>query len=1002
MGILIDNAYWELGLKADQLKSEAIAVEQADDRIAASAQRAEDALTALVEEMLQTADGAAGVQRFIEQLSAATDEVTAGMSRAASGSAKFDQGLRRLEQQQAEAAIRAAELARPVDAVAARMGLAASGTAKWEEGLRRLRVQQQEQAVQAGAFVAATDGFTKGANRAHNALVSLAWQGTQTGGAVGKLIEGMLLFGAGSTVVLGVAAGVAVIATAYRKITEEARKTKEAADQAREAVSASLAARAGRLPEIFDLEAKLRKEQKALTDRRDEAVGVERGTGVIRTRGLTPEEQAELDEIGRRLNDLAAERARIAGEKREAVSDAAAVTRDLALQISLLDQAIRLRREHGVDTTDLVRERDDVAKVLAGVKDLPADQQEEARAALEAGIAARKQALEQIRQELTARFTAVLPATVEATASAIHTLSLRLIEAGATPKELADNLEPLITQLAALKAQADQVDIDQALSLGPEQALEALDRLRSQRVAQLSPTQDTANDLRLLAEIKALDDARAKVNLQIWEAYRKQADATGDVLDNTLETSTAVGRTKATTAQIVQQVADIARGAIGVAQAFGLASDSTAALLQNLVTVADTLPGVIDQVNKIGKNDPDTGKPLFDPAAFAAGLTGVLGGLAGIASSLFGGESPAARRAREISQENTEAIRTLSEEIGNLDLNIRGRDFAAGQRGVEVLLGGQVDIVRAAGRLDRDAADRLLRGQGSSFRELQELARGLGITLNTDSVIHFVQSLRELQEAIAATEIAQFAETFAGQMQALNDEFALFDITDPLEQLEKLQELSQQTDRNGELLGSPAIAKALKDLDLSTQAGRNEAEARLQELLRQARAGELTAEGLGLSLEEFRDLLKQIEGLIDDVNKDRGTQTGGGPVQETFGEFRGLTEETGSVIGGRLLSLDIHVLEGVGYQREMRDILARVFTATGPVPVPVLPATATAPGGLTVVIEQLVLPTTTDPSPAGLQTAGAAVGAGLLESLDQHLGSRYRLKQLLIGQTRVT
>lgn len=68
----------------------------------------------------------------------------------------------------------------------------------------------------------ATTG-TRGLHMVRSAAAALAFQAAGVPGAVGKIAEGLLLFGAGSTVVLGAVAGLALVATAIRAVTQDTR-----------------------------------------------------------------------------------------------------------------------------------------------------------------------------------------------------------------------------------------------------------------------------------------------------------------------------------------------------------------------------------------------------------------------------------------------------------------------------------------------------------------------------------------------------------------------------------------------------------------------------------------------------------------------------------------------------------------------------------------------------------------------------------------------------------
>lgn len=68
----------------------------------------------------------------------------------------------------------------------------------------------------------ATHG-ARGLHMVRSAAAALAFQAAGVPGPVGKIAEGLLLFGAGSTVVLGAVAGLALVAGAVRAVTQETR-----------------------------------------------------------------------------------------------------------------------------------------------------------------------------------------------------------------------------------------------------------------------------------------------------------------------------------------------------------------------------------------------------------------------------------------------------------------------------------------------------------------------------------------------------------------------------------------------------------------------------------------------------------------------------------------------------------------------------------------------------------------------------------------------------------
>lgn len=79
------------------------------------------------------------------------------------------------------------------------------------------------------------DNLSITSGRSHRAMnvlksgmVGLATQATGTAGPVGKLAQGLLMFGGGSTLILAVAAGIGALAIAYQSLTAESRAAEKA------------------------------------------------------------------------------------------------------------------------------------------------------------------------------------------------------------------------------------------------------------------------------------------------------------------------------------------------------------------------------------------------------------------------------------------------------------------------------------------------------------------------------------------------------------------------------------------------------------------------------------------------------------------------------------------------------------------------------------------------------------------------------------------------------
>lgn len=94
-------------------------------------------------------------------------------------------------------------------------------SAQFVHGMNRARGSLDNLSVMSGRSHRALNVLKSG-------MVGLATQATGTAGPVGKLAQGLLMFGGGSTLILGVAAGVGVLALAYKSLTQDTKDAEEA------------------------------------------------------------------------------------------------------------------------------------------------------------------------------------------------------------------------------------------------------------------------------------------------------------------------------------------------------------------------------------------------------------------------------------------------------------------------------------------------------------------------------------------------------------------------------------------------------------------------------------------------------------------------------------------------------------------------------------------------------------------------------------------------------
>lgn len=293
-------------------------------------------------------------------------------------------------------------------------------------------------------------------------------------------------------------------------------------------------------------------------------------------------------------------------------------------------------------------------------------------------------------------------------------------------------------------------------------------------------------------------------------------------------------------------IEDVGRLVLGAADAFGVLSDEAAKALNAVIDVGAGLA-------RIAAGDLKGGGLQL--------ATGVIG----LASQAFGNDPAAAERQKQ-HQENLSALKEIAKHTGDLvGVSTSGSAIDAVKKALEENLtrtAGLSATRNAAANLTRPGA--LSAATGLSVKEIEELARSLGITLNTtrQSYVDFLNQLKQL-------DLEAFGKGFSGQIRKLEIAARL----DP-KAFEGIEGIIARLKVLAGPDGAPAIAKALEGIDTNTSSGRAEAIARLTRTLQNLSSLDVADLG-GLSLDQFiEEILSAIEKLraLDGVAKSAGEQ----------------------------------------------------------------------------------------------------------------------------------
>lgn len=502
-----------------------------------------------------------------------------------------------------------------------------------------------------------------------------------------------------------------------------------------------------------------------------------------------------------------------------------------------------------------------------------------------------------------------------------------------------------------------------------------IDRITAERDA-TSP--DTPAGLEKRKRLQAeLNKLQAEMN-----ALRAQNDG---YLDK--ETQKLLAHTK-----MLQDQAQAINSAVGLVlqlgEAFGLVSANTATMLQNITNGASAIGPFLDALKtyKAGTTDKD-GNPLMTIGGLVGAAQPVIGGAVaavGLVSSLFA-ESPEEKERKRLLQANNAAIALLTKGIGDLGrINITGTDYDT----FEKLLNdprskAQNPVLSGNSDYSNKQIGDLIRAMGLSADELRDFAKQFGLSIGATNGDRFTfDDLEKLRQAIKASELTTFGDTFAGQLQEMDAEIKLFDITDPIKQLELYRKAIDKIKGGGGVL-----QETIDKFDTSTAEGLQAAQEAIQALFKQLQDGTLDPSALGgLTAQQFLDALEKEAELL------KAAQTGGTAAGTGgFNVDRTITETTGSRLAAIASTSQIFLEQIADNTAAMARAFGLTGTALPPLTPPPSPApnTSTSGGGdtVTITIGDIIVQVgdgAMDPTAAA--ALGGQIGASALQAINRGLG----------------
>jgi TP901 family phage tail tape measure protein len=509
---------------------------------------------------------------------------------------------------------------------------------------------------------------------------------------------------------------------------------------------------------------------------------------------------------------------------------------------------------------------------------------------------------------------------------------------------------------------------------------ESIAAISAERDATATDTAGLEKRRRLQAEINKLQ--------QELNSLRAQNDA---LLDK--ETQILVQHTKH-----LQDQAAALNQAVGLAlqlgQAFGIVDAKTANILQSVVSAAAGIGPFLDQLHNFREGTKDAqGNPLATIGSVIGAAAPIIGGVTAIAGLLgFGGPSPEELERRRLLKENNERLAELNDSVGDLArINITGAEY--GKYSQFLSQPGLQQIGPQFGQFTPDQINRaigaFLDAAGISSKQLEAFAQSFGITVGTGPGGKItLQDLDNLRKAMQSSELTQFATTFTGQMQEMDAAIRLFDLKDPIKQLEAFRKAIDNVKNGGGILQA-----TIDKFDTSTAEGLAAAQAAIQDLFRKLQEGSLKPEDLGgLTAQEFLDALLKEADLL------KAAQAGSGPLGTGgFNVSQQITETTGSRLAAIADTSRI-------FLQQIAENTAQIAVALGghaALP-PITPPDTTPGFGATTVAGDTYNITIELNGPiygSKPEEIGERIGDSLIARIDTGLGRKAKVRAITAGKT---
>lgn len=360
--------------------------------------------------------------------------------------------------------------------------------------------------------------------------------------------------------------------------------------------------------------------------------------------------------------------------------------------------------------------------------------------------------------------------------------------------------------------------------------------------------------------------------------------------------------------------------------------DATNAVTRSLITQAGSFDIIADGADRalIGVLDLVSGtqqlleslRAMRTAGGGAEAIAGAIGGAGLALGALFAlfnqSADPAAQRVLE---ENTAQLTRLTAGIADLSGvlgSTSGGVFGDALDAVERIIAFRKDA------LPRESDIDIARLLGIDMDVLEDAARALGIELDGTRA-----SFDALFRALQTDFLDQWLSDFGRQVGLIQTRLDVFDIDDPIRQLDMMRDVFLEFATLGGGLTGFTFEKMLAGLDLNTSEGRDEFQKLLIKMMNQLLAGneDVLAQLGDITPDEFIDFVRRFEQLVDEL--DDAATTAADVLQGSINEIAGyklrldqlrfdVSDPVGSDVALFFEDLDLDPDDGL--EEEVRDL----------------------------------------------------------------------------------